>query len=76
MEKKICGHCFGRFELLINKVTKDGVKSVPVTPRQNLNSFALFVKKNYSSVKKKQHTHGDVMKILGQQFSQLKVKSN
>lgn len=38
-------------------------------------AFALYVKENYSTVKKDngRRKHGDVMKLLGQQFSALKV---
>ncbi|XP_072756407.1 uncharacterized protein [Anoplolepis gracilipes] len=74
IENKRCGHCFGKFELLINKTTKSGIKQVQ-TPKREPSGFALYVKQNYNSVKKEKNNmkHADVMKILGQQFSALKI---
>lgn len=74
IENKRCGHCFGKFELLINKVTKSGVKQVQ-TPKREPSGFALYVKQNYNSVKKEKNNmkHADVMKLLGQQFSAIKI---
>ncbi|XP_078048529.1 uncharacterized protein LOC144475945 [Augochlora pura] len=76
VEKKRCGHCYGKFELLINKTTKSGTVQVQ-TPKRELNGFALFVKQNYSSVKKDRNVkHAEIMKILGQQFSAIKIAKN
>ncbi|CAL1688918.1 unnamed protein product [Lasius platythorax] len=74
IENKRCGHCFGKFELLINKMTKSGVKQVQ-TPKREPSGFALYVKQNYNSVKKEKNNmkHADVMKLLGQQFSAIKI---
>ncbi|CAH1960021.1 unnamed protein product [Acanthoscelides obtectus] len=74
-ERKRCGHCFGKFEVLINKISKKGEsKSVPVTPKREATGFALFVKQNYSGYKTPDRKHGDVMRILGQKFQEMKVK--
>lgn len=45
------------------------------TPKREPSGFALYVKQNYGSVKKEKSNikHADVMKILGQQFSALKI---
>ncbi|EFA12058.2 hypothetical protein TcasGA2_TC012902 [Tribolium castaneum] len=72
-ETKRCGYCYGKFEVLINKISKKGeTKSIPATPKKP-SGFALFVKENYATVKTPDLKHGDVMKILGQQFADLKV---
>ncbi|KAF5281282.1 hypothetical protein FQA39_LY05168 [Lamprigera yunnana] len=74
IERKRCGHCYGKFEVLINKVNKDGeTKSVPVTPKKAPSAFALFVKENYATCKTPQLNHAQVMKLLGQKFSEVKV---
>ncbi|XP_076641471.1 uncharacterized protein LOC143352676 [Halictus rubicundus] len=76
VERKRCGHCYGKFELLINKTTKSGTVQVQ-TPKRELGGFALFVKENYNSVKKDRNVkHAEVMKILGQQFSAIKIAKN
>ncbi|XP_076282828.1 uncharacterized protein LOC143210139 [Lasioglossum baleicum] len=76
VEKKRCGHCYGKFELLINKTTKSGTVQVQ-TPKRELGGFALFVKQNYSSIKKDRNVkHAEIMKILGQQFSAVKIAKN
>ncbi|XP_076235784.1 uncharacterized protein LOC143180137 [Calliopsis andreniformis] len=73
IERKRCGHCYGKFELLINKTTKSGTVQVQ-TPKREPSAFALYVKENYSSVKKEHNIrHAQVMKILGQQFSAIKI---
>ncbi|VEN63452.1 unnamed protein product [Callosobruchus maculatus] len=74
-ERKRCGHCYGKFEVLINKVSKKGEsKSVPATPKKGATGFALFVKENYGAHKTPDRKHGDVMRILGQKFQEMKVK--
>ncbi|XP_046477088.1 serine-rich adhesin for platelets [Neodiprion pinetum] len=76
VENKRCGHCYGKFELLINRTTRSGTMQT-ATPAQTRtpSSFALYVKENYHSVKKDRRSikHADVMKILGQQFSAVKI---
>lgn len=74
IERKRCGYCMGKFEVLLNKVSKKGVtRSVPATPKKEPNGFALFVKENYGSVKKSNLKHGEVMKKLGQMFQDFKI---
>ncbi|XP_026667731.1 acidic repeat-containing protein isoform X2 [Ceratina calcarata] len=71
VERKRCGHCYGRFELLLNKTTKSGTIQVQ-TPKREPSKFALFVKENYNSVKKERNMrHGEVMKILGKKCGTL-----
>ncbi|XP_076760154.1 uncharacterized protein LOC143428848 [Xylocopa sonorina] len=73
IEKKRCGHCYGKFELLINKTTKSGIVQMQ-TPKREPSAFALYVKENYNTVKKDRNVrHAEVMKILGQQFSAMKI---
>lgn len=73
IEKKRCGLCYGKFEVLLNKQTKEGkVKSVVSTPKK-VTGFALFVKEHYATTKAPNLSHGEVMKLLGQKFSELKV---
>lgn len=74
-EKKRCGHCFGKFELLINKTTKNGTVQTKTPSSRQANGFALFVKENYGTVKKERQgtPHKEVMQILGQQFSAIKI---
>lgn len=44
------------------------------TPKREPSAFALYVKENYNSVKKdKNLKHAEVMKLLGQQFSAIKI---
>lgn len=75
LEKKRCGHCLGKFEVLLNKTNKNGeVKTVASTPRKP-NEFALFVKENYGKIKStSKAAHKDVMKELAEQFKQAKIK--
>lgn len=44
-------------------------------PKKEPSGFALYVKQNYNSVKKEKSNmkHADVMKILGQRFSTIKI---
>lgn len=73
IEKKRCGLCYGKFELLLNKTTKTGIVQMQ-TPKREPSAFALYVKENYNSVKKERNIkHAEVMKILGQQFSAIKI---
>jgi len=77
-EKKVCGHCYGRFQLVVNgktvqtKVTDSantGSNEKPKAP----NAFALFVKDNYKVYKQPGVSHGDVMKLLSTKFSATKI---
>lgn len=62
--------------MLLNKLSKKGeTKSVLATPKREVNGFALFVKENYGSVMKSNLKHGEVMKILGQKFQEMKVNT-
>ncbi|KAF5277771.1 hypothetical protein FQR65_LT03751 [Abscondita terminalis] len=64
VERKRCGYCYGKFEILLNKTTKDGeTKAVPVTPKKAPSGFALFVKEHYAIYKTPQLNHGQVMKL-------------
>ncbi|XP_076676595.1 uncharacterized protein LOC143373319 isoform X2 [Andrena cerasifolii] len=65
IERKRCGHCYGKFELLLNKTTKAGTVQVQ-TPKREPTGFALYVKQNYNFVKKERNMrHAEVMKTLG-----------
>ncbi|KAK0085510.1 hypothetical protein PV325_004987 [Microctonus aethiopoides] len=77
VERKRCGHCYGKFELLINKTTKSGTVQVKTPSNKKPSGFALFVKENYHSVKKERRDvrHKEVMQILGQQFSAVKISN-
>ncbi|KAK4880269.1 hypothetical protein RN001_008415 [Aquatica leii] len=73
-ERKRCGYCYGKFEVLLNKTSKSGeTKSVPVTPKKPPSGFALFVKEHYATYKTPQLNHAQVMKLLGQKFNEAKV---
>ena len=74
-KNKVCGHCRGEFELLVNKTDGKGTLSrTPHTPRAP-NRFALFVKENYDSIKKsaKGISHKDVMAQLSKDFAKAKL---
>ncbi|KAA0203942.1 hypothetical protein HAZT_HAZT009297 [Hyalella azteca] len=79
-ERKVCGRCLGRFELLATsarKPTSATTGSQPAalrTPRTP-GPFAIFVKENYGSVKKNSQDlkHADVMRILGEKFKEMKT---
>ncbi|KAK9872254.1 hypothetical protein WA026_017055 [Henosepilachna vigintioctopunctata] len=74
IERKRCGYCLGKFEVLINKVNKKGQqKTVPSTPKREPTGFALFVKENYSHFKAPGVNHGSVMKLLSEKFNEMKV---
>ncbi|PNF36124.1 hypothetical protein B7P43_G10960 [Cryptotermes secundus] len=72
---KRCGHCFGMFELLVNTRRKSGTVAQQTLKKRSPVGFARFVKENYSSVKQSRTDlkHGDVMRLLGQQFSAVKI---
>ncbi|XP_069687213.1 germ cell nuclear acidic protein-like isoform X6 [Periplaneta americana] len=72
---KRCGHCFGVFELLVNTRRKSGTILQTLPKKRSPVGFARFVKENYSSVKqlRRDLKHADVMRLLGQQFSSMKI---
>ncbi|KAG7168219.1 uncharacterized protein LOC121867533 [Homarus americanus] len=83
IEKKVCGYCYGRFELVINSQrghAKSGLDTPagkpPKTPRTP-GAFAIFVKENYGSVKKSRQNikHADVMKVLSEEFGKMKANN-
>ncbi|KAL3283413.1 hypothetical protein HHI36_006558 [Cryptolaemus montrouzieri] len=74
IERKRCGYCLGKFEILINKTTKKGEqKTVPATPKKEPTGFALFVKENYSDFKEPGRNHAEVMRMLSAKFKEMKV---
>lgn len=76
VQLKRCGYCHGKFELFINRTTKSGNVEMKTPSRtKDPSAFALYVKENYQNVKqnRKSMKHGEVMKILGQQFSSIKI---
>jgi len=76
--RKVCGHCHGRFQLVVNyKGTKENEAgdSAAKTPKPP-NPFALFVKENYKTYKKPGVSHGDVMKVLGETFKEVNIGKN
>lgn len=66
-----CRFCHGDIEILLNKRTKTG--EVFKTPVRAASGFALFVKENYKKLKNPQLKHADVMKLLSQNFAEMKV---
>ncbi|XP_035722591.1 probable serine/threonine-protein kinase DDB_G0282963 isoform X2 [Vespa mandarinia] len=73
IENKRCECCNGKFELFVNKTTKSGTVQMQ-TPKREPSAFALYVKENYSSVKKNKNlNHAEVMKLLGKKFSAIKI---
>jgi len=71
-EKKVCGHCHGRFQLVVDAKAVQN-KVVYAAKPKALNAFALFVKENYKVYKQPGVTHGDVMKMLSSKFSATKI---
>lgn len=82
----MCGYCYGKFELLVNYKTQKGQqKATPSIPSQDPpktpktpGPFAVFVKKNYGSIKKSTPhlKHGDVMRILSTKFGEMKTNGD
>ncbi|XP_066593874.1 germ cell nuclear acidic protein-like isoform X2 [Prorops nasuta] len=65
-ERKRCGICYGKFELLINRTTKSGRVELKTPGTRGPSKFALYVKEHYSTVKKERNVkHAEIMKILG-----------
>ncbi|XP_034249369.1 acidic repeat-containing protein-like isoform X2 [Thrips palmi] len=79
LDKKRCGYCYGRFEVLLSSQVQgqNNPEKVMKTPRAP-NAFALFVKENYGTIKQgNAHLkHGDIMKKLSENFACMKVKSS
>ncbi|XP_051161874.1 germ cell nuclear acidic protein-like [Leptopilina boulardi] len=76
VQLKRCGYCYGKFELFINRTTKSGNVEMKTPSRtKDPSAFALYVKENYQNVKQNRRSmkHGEVMKVLGQQFSSIKI---
>ena len=73
-ERKVCGRCHGKFELLTRTKNREAQGSAASTPRTPA-PFAQFVKENYASVKKNSRCekHADVMKILSHKFKEMKT---
>lgn len=53
-------------------IRKKKVRDVPSTP----NPFIEYVRENYGSVRKQHNSHSDTMKILSEQFKQVKISNN
>ncbi|PSN54650.1 hypothetical protein C0J52_01073 [Blattella germanica] len=72
---KRCGYCLGKFELLVNRRRKSGTVVQQTINKRSPVGFARFVKENYNSVKTSHINlkHADVMRLLGQQFSAVKI---
>ena len=73
-ERKVCGHCHGRFELVVNTgggaTPSSGAEAR--TPRAPT-GFAKFVQDNYKVYKQPGTNHAEVMKILSNKFSATKI---
>ena len=84
LEKKRCGYCHGKFELVSNRenLAKSDVSRTNVSPRnvkaRPLTKFALFVKENYGKIKSENPDlkHGEVMKELSKNFASTKISSS
>ena len=78
VERKVCGHCHGRFQLLLNTggggARQAGSSGTPGGKGRAPTPFANFVKENYKHHRTPGVSHGDVMKILSAKFSQTKLK--
>ena len=65
VERKVCGHCHGKFQLVTSSNTQ-----TPVGKTRAPSQFANFVKENYKHHRAPGVSHGDVMKILSAKFSE------
>jgi hypothetical protein len=72
---KRCGYCYGKFELLINSRRTSGTIAQHAVSSRSPVGFARFVKENYGTLKqsRKDIKHADIMRLLGQQFSAMKI---
>ena len=78
-ERKVCGHCHGRFQLVTNTgagagASQPGSSQTPGGKVRAPTPFANFVKENYRHHRTPGVSHGDVMKILSAKFSETKLK--
>lgn len=84
-ERKVCGYCYGKFELIVNSRSRGTNYNNSGTPASQGNGktprtpgpFAMFVKENYGSIKKSKQNlkHADVMKLLSAEFGKMKTNS-
>ena len=73
-ERKVCGHCRGKFEL-VTAASEASRQTPGGKPRERPpTAFANFVKENYKHHRAPGVSHGDVMKILSAKFSETKLK--
>jgi hypothetical protein len=74
---KRCGYCYGMFELLVNSRRKSGTIAQHAVKSRSPVGFARFVKENYGALKQSRTDikHADIMRLLGQQFSAMKIVS-
>jgi hypothetical protein len=72
LNRKVCGVCHGRFELIIN-TANGGTASAP---QKKPNAFALFVKENYKIERKEKMKHQEVMLALSQKFKEAKLQGD
>jgi hypothetical protein len=72
---KRCGYCYGVFELLVNTRRKSGTIAQHAVKSRSPVGFARFVKENYGALRQSRTDikHADIMRLLGQQFSALKI---
>ena len=81
-ERKVCGHCHGRFQLVTNtgagagasQSSQPGSSQTPGGKVRAPTPFANFVKENYRHHRTTGVSHGEVMKILSAKFSETKLK--
>jgi len=83
VERKVCGRCGGKFELLVNRVAgaatpMAGRRVITEKAQQGTpaNKFAAFVKQNYKHVRTPGTPHRDAMKELGRLFAAAKVSED
>jgi hypothetical protein len=69
-DRKVCGKCRGRFQLLSTGSRSASTTATPRTP----NPFAMFVKENYSSVRRPGVPHKEVMDLLSKEFAKTKLQ--
>ena len=77
-ERKVCGHCHGRFELVVN-TGAGAARGAPATPGsvgkqpKPPTGFAKFVQDNYKVYKQPGASHAEVMRTLSEKFSAAKI---
>lgn len=72
IEEIRCKYCHGKIEILLNKKNKDG--QITATPTRKATGFAKYVKEQYKMIKQPHLNHGEVMKLLGENFGGLSVE--